>query len=158
MQWVSVQRSFWPLSAENARQLFDGDPGCDELVRWLEDGVPIVHPGHVVPAFDCQNYPVQPGLAEFAAAAAAQELSERHVAVPPAGGHSPWVHATGVVPKGPASAPTGARRIHDFARPSGAAVNDHVRYLPRRFIIIINPCKPYLTASAPRLTHWGGGK
>jgi hypothetical protein len=25
-------------------------------------------------------------------------------------------------------------------------------------IIIINPCKPYLTASAPRLTHWGGGK
>jgi hypothetical protein len=21
--------------------------------------------------------------------------------------------------------------------------------------IIINPCKPYLTASAPRLTHWG---
>jgi hypothetical protein len=24
--------------------------------------------------------------------------------------------------------------------------------------IIINPCKPYLTASAPRLTHWGGGK
>jgi hypothetical protein len=27
-----------------------------------------------------------------------------------------------------------------------------------RLIIIINPCKPYLTASAPRLTHWGGGK
>jgi hypothetical protein len=25
-------------------------------------------------------------------------------------------------------------------------------------IIIINPCKPYLTASAPRLAHWGGGK
>jgi hypothetical protein len=25
-------------------------------------------------------------------------------------------------------------------------------------IIIINPCKPYLTASAPRLTQWGGGK
>jgi hypothetical protein len=25
-------------------------------------------------------------------------------------------------------------------------------------IIIINPCKPYLKASAPRLTHWGGGK
>jgi hypothetical protein len=28
----------------------------------------------------------------------------------------------------------------------------------RIIIIIINPCKPYLTASAPRLTHWGGGK
>jgi hypothetical protein len=25
-------------------------------------------------------------------------------------------------------------------------------------IMIINPCKPYLTASAPRLTHCGGGK
>jgi hypothetical protein len=25
-------------------------------------------------------------------------------------------------------------------------------------IMIINPYKPYLTASAPRLTHWGGGK
>jgi hypothetical protein len=25
-------------------------------------------------------------------------------------------------------------------------------------IIIINPCKPYLTASASRLSHWGGGK
>jgi hypothetical protein len=25
-------------------------------------------------------------------------------------------------------------------------------------IMIINPCKPYLTASAPRLTHWGGGE
>jgi hypothetical protein len=24
-------------------------------------------------------------------------------------------------------------------------------------IIIINPCKPYLTASAPRLTYWGAG-
>jgi hypothetical protein len=30
--------------------------------------------------------------------------------------------------------------------------------LCRLIIIIINPCKPYLTASAPRLTHWGGGK
>jgi hypothetical protein len=134
MQWVDVQRSYWPLSAANARQLFEGDPDCAELVRWLEDGVPIVHPGHVVPAFNCSNYAVQPGLAEFAAAAATQELSERHVAVPPPGVRSPWVHSTGVVPKGPAAAPTGARRIHDFVRPSGAAVNDHVRYLPRRFI------------------------
>jgi hypothetical protein len=25
-------------------------------------------------------------------------------------------------------------------------------------ILIINPCKPYLTASAPRLIYWGGGK
>jgi cobalamin biosynthesis Mg chelatase CobN len=25
-------------------------------------------------------------------------------------------------------------------------------------IIIIIPCKPYLSASAPRLTLWGGGK
>jgi hypothetical protein len=25
-------------------------------------------------------------------------------------------------------------------------------------IIIMNPCMPYLTASAPRLTHWGCGK
>jgi hypothetical protein len=28
----------------------------------------------------------------------------------------------------------------------------------RSLIMIINPCKPYLAASAPRLTHWGGGK
>jgi hypothetical protein len=30
--------------------------------------------------------------------------------------------------------------------------------LRQLLIIKINPCKPYLTASAPRLTHWGGGK
>jgi hypothetical protein len=32
------------------------------------------------------------------------------------------------------------------------------RHMHASIIIIINPCKPYLTASAPRLTHWGGGK
>ncbi|WIA34172.1 hypothetical protein OEZ86_012531 [Tetradesmus obliquus] len=52
MDWVAAQRSRWPLNAAHARQLFAGDPDCDALVRWLEDGVPIVHPGHVVPAFD----------------------------------------------------------------------------------------------------------
>ncbi|WIA34932.1 hypothetical protein OEZ86_013215 [Tetradesmus obliquus] len=97
MDWVAAQRSRWPLNAAHARQLFAGDPDCDALVRWLEDGVPIVHPGHVVPAFDCTNYSVRPGLAAFAAEAAAQELGEGHVAVPPAGVHSPWVHATALL-------------------------------------------------------------
>jgi hypothetical protein len=35
---------------------------------------------------------------------------------------------------------------------------DTVSEHPSIIIIIINLCKPYLTASAPRLTHWGGGK
>lgn len=134
LQWVREQRAFWPLSAANAAQLFAGDPDCDSIVRWLQEGVPLLHPGHTVPAFDCPNYPVQPGLAAYTEAAAAQELAERHVAVPPEGVHSPWVHATAAVPKGPAAAPTGARRIHDFARPSGGAVNDHIRYLSRPFM------------------------
>ena len=136
LDWVTKQQSFWPLSADRAQQLFAGDPDCESIVRWLQQGVPLLQPGHTVPEFDCSNYPVQPSLAEFAAAAAAQELAEHHVSVPPAGVHSPWVHATAAVPKGPAAAPTGARRIHDFARPSGGAVNDHIRYLSRPFMTV----------------------
>ena len=134
--WVQEQKSHWPLSAAHAQELFAGDPDCDNIVRWLQQGVPLQHPRHVVPAFDCSNYPVQPSLAAYTEAAAAQELAEHHVAVPPPGVHSPWVHATGAVPKGPAAAPTGARRIHDFARPSGGAVNDHIRYVPRPFMTV----------------------
>lgn len=119
MQWVEEQRAHWPLSAAHAAQLFAGDPDCNNIVRWLQQGVPLLHPGHTVPEYDCANYQVQPSLAEYAAAAAAQELAEHHVAQPPPTVHSPWVHATASVPKGPAAAPTGARRIHDFARPSG---------------------------------------
>jgi hypothetical protein len=33
-----------------------------------------------------------------------------------------------------------------------------LKWLPVHIIITINPCKPYLTASALRLTHGGGGK
>jgi hypothetical protein len=40
-------------------------------VRWLQSGVPISHPGHVVQAFDCRNCPVQPSLVAFVEAAAA---------------------------------------------------------------------------------------
>jgi hypothetical protein len=39
-----------------------------------------------------------------------------------------------------------------------AALNKCCTIMYKLIIIIINPCKPYLTASAPRLTHWGGGK
>lgn len=131
--WVDQQRALWPLQPEHIAELFADDEDGPALVRWARDGVPIVHPQQSVPAYDCRNYPVEPSLAAHAAAAAQQELREHHVAVPPAGMHSPWVHATAAVPKGPAAAPTGARRIHDFARPSGAALNDHIRYLPRAF-------------------------
>jgi hypothetical protein len=130
LAWVQEEQSHWPLNAAHAQQLFAGDEDCENIVRWLQNGVPILHPGHVVPAFDCRNCPVQPSLAAFVEAAAAQELAEHHVACPPAGVHSPYVHATAAVAKGPVDAPTGARRIHDFARPAGGAVKDHVRYLP----------------------------
>jgi hypothetical protein len=134
--WVEEQKAFWPLNAAHAAQLLAGDQDCDQIVQWLQEGVPLVHPDHTVPAFDCANYAVQPSLQAFAQAAAAQELAEHHVAVPPPGVHSPYVHATAAVPKGPAAAPTGARRIHDFARPSGGAVNDHIRYQSRPFMTV----------------------
>ena len=131
--WVADHRSRWPLKAGHIAEMFAGDEDVEALVRWARDGVPIVHPGQVPPAFSGCNGTVAPQLAAYAAAAAQQELQEGHVAVPPAGVHSPWVHSTHAVPKGPKDAPTGARRIHDFARPSGGAVNDCVRYLPRAF-------------------------
>lgn len=79
LQWKQEQQAYWPLRAANAAQLFAGDPDCSAIVRWLQQGLPQQQPGHVLPAFDCANYPVQPSLAAYTAAAATRKLAERHV-------------------------------------------------------------------------------
>jgi hypothetical protein len=71
--------------------------------------------------------------------------------------------ACAVVTERPSNYPFGGTSLchtcHCQWRPRGFALQALGQSLhPCILIIIINPCKPYLTASAPRLTHWGGGK
>jgi hypothetical protein len=86
------------------------------------------------PSYDCSNYSVDPALSKWAAEAGAAELKAHQTALPPAGISSNFIHALGVVPKGPKFAPVGARIIHDYARPAGRAHNDHVKYVARPFM------------------------
>jgi hypothetical protein len=61
----------------------------------------------------------------------------------------------------PLNATTSVQRPAELRRRDSSSTLQILQLLLRFsiiIIIIINPCKPYLTASAPRLTHWGGGK
>eukprot|EP00877_Chromochloris_zofingiensis_P003135 jgi/Chrzof1/12822/Cz07g08220.t1 len=136
--WIDQVKSAWPLKSDAFRQVFSHDQDCEFLFKVVEQGVPISDCFSSQPAFHCKNYDISPALWPAAAASFEEQLKLKEVVTPPTGVASPFVHSIAAIPK--QGKLDRARIIHDFSRPSGAAVNDSIHHFSLPFLRVHDLC------------------
>eukprot|EP00877_Chromochloris_zofingiensis_P010969 jgi/Chrzof1/6125/Cz17g10200.t1 len=136
--WIDQVKSAWPLKSDAFRQVFSHDQDCEFLFKVVEQGVPISDCFSSQPAFHCKNYDISPALWPAAAASFEEQLKLKEVVTSPTGVASPFVHSIAAIPK--QGKLDRARIIHDFSRPSGAAVNDSIHHFSLPFLRVHDLC------------------
>eukprot|EP00877_Chromochloris_zofingiensis_P014793 jgi/Chrzof1/9568/Cz04g07340.t1 len=136
--WIDQVKLAWPLKSDAFRQVFSHDQDCEFLFKVIEQGVPISDCFSSQPAFHCKNYDISPALWPAAAASFEEQLKLKEVVTPPTGVASPFVHSIAAIPK--QGKLDRARIIHDFSRPSGAAVNDSIHHFSLPFLRVRDLC------------------